>query len=57
MFEGSVPLNSSFKKGCDESYLKTCTPYNTLTQGKSTPHVDTVRNGLSHKGENQRVKQ
>ena len=30
---------------------ETCTPCNKLTQGKNTPHVDTARNGLSHKGQ------
>ena len=51
MFEGSVPSNLSFKKGCDKSCLKTWTPCNKLTQRKNTPHVDTVRNRLSHKGQ------
>ena len=56
MFEGSVPSNLSFKKGCDESYLKNM---HTLQQAHTkinTPHVDTVSNGLSHKGENQKSK-
>ena len=51
MFEGSVPSNLSFKKGCDKSCLKTWTPCKKLTQGKNTPHVDTVCNRLSHKGQ------
>ena len=51
MFEGSIPSNLSFKKGCDESFLKTCTPCNklmwyspqrTLKHGISTSQTHTA---------------
>ena len=57
MFEGRVPANLSFKKGCDESYKNAHLTTSSHKEKTNTPHVDTVRSGSHTKETTKRVKQ